>query len=130
MGTGFKSLTAGVEKRCYAKSKQDYDFEFTASETPASCVILGQDANFFASPVTRDGAGIYSFTFQNGARWKRVYGTVSVGKTGDWVGNVHTVVDGGAAANSFKVETTTGGAADDPEAPVHVHLELVQTEVT
>lgn len=127
---GFKSLTGGVIKRCYAKSKQDYDFEFTASETPASCVILSQDANFFATTLTRDSDGIYSFLFQGEQRYLRIYGTVSVGKTGDWVGNVHTVVDGGAAANSFKVETTTGGAADDPEAPVHVHLELVSTEVS
>jgi hypothetical protein len=126
---GFKSRTAGVIKRTYAKSKQEYDFAFTASETPASVVMLSQDEKLISTTITRDSAGIYAFTFAGGERYLRVYGFANVGKTGDWVGNVHTVVDGNAAANSFKVETTTGGAADDPEAPVNVHLELVHTEV-
>lgn len=125
---GFVNRLAGVLKKTYARGKQDYDFEFFASETPASCVINSQDEGLISTTVTRSSDGVYVFTFAGGERFLRIYGYTNVCKTADWGSKVLVATDGGGSVNTFTVEVDAAGTLDDPEAKVWVHLELVDSE--
>lgn len=112
--------------RSYAREVQLYCFEFTGASTPADLV---QDEAIVSLP-TRDSAGLYSVAVSH--RFKRIYGFANCEKgTVGWRAQITDVVDGGAAANSFKVRVANNAdpsAAADPDAKVQVFLYLVTAD--
>jgi hypothetical protein len=105
--------------RAFTQKKFRYDLAFTASE--ASTAMLHQDGNLFS--VARSTDGVYVLTCID--KLKRIYGTATVLKTGDWDAKVQALVEGGAATNTVTIEVNNiGTGLDDPEAEVMVCMGL------
>lgn len=110
----------GQQLHTFARESTDYNFEFTGANPTAD---LSQDEAVVAS-VTYTSDGLYAVVLNQ--RFQAIYGVANCQKAAaDWFASVTDVVDGGAAANTFNVRVTNGGAAANPAAKVNVRLTLV-----